>query len=602
MKKIVVVLSLVLFVVSCVSTDKMATRDNNYLPPEGKTWMVLGQDLGAVGGLDDYNQGYVDYIGIPAGVTTYTHVKDLAGLNEKANWGSGDVKAKYYLEDEDFSDAMIFIGLSLQGAEGSIADGKYDAGIAGLGSWIEKSGRPVFLRIGYEFEGPWNGYEPENYKRAYRRIVDHFRDRGISNFVTVWQSSSYHEDVDHLMQWYPGDDYVDWLGYSYFDHDPNFAGSGILSIARDKNKPVVIAEATPRGKDLYADDPESVWVSWFEPFFNHVEKNSDVVKAVAYINVRWQDQSMWKGQGWGDSRVQTSELLRNLWIEQLESGNFVHGMIDSSKPISDLPEVIIEAKVLHEAQNNAIEAESGTFSGNVTTFDDPAASGGKGAAYIYATGDRLSFSNFPATETLAIRYASQFSGQLGLYVDGERTLSFDFNATGDWIGVYNVLEIPVIISEGADVTIGWDEGDTAMNIDYIVPGVYEEPAGLVTAPEGALEAEDAKFSGNVKLYEDMAASGGKGAAYIYAAGDRLTFDSVEETELITIRYASQLSGDLGLYIDGERVQTFSFRGTGDWVGTYENLEVVQSVPAGSTLAIGWEDGDTAMNIDYILLD
>src|ERR1700693_6422639 len=40
-----------------------------------------------------------------------------------------------------------------------------------------KRTNPSFMRIGYEFDGEWNAYEPEAYVAAWRRIVEIFRGK-----------------------------------------------------------------------------------------------------------------------------------------------------------------------------------------------------------------------------------------------------------------------------------------------------------------------------------------------------------------------------------------------------------------------------------------
>ena len=40
---------------------------------------------------------------------------------------------------------------------------------------------PVMLRLGGEFSGPWNGYHPWAYPVAFRKIVNMFRARGVTN-------------------------------------------------------------------------------------------------------------------------------------------------------------------------------------------------------------------------------------------------------------------------------------------------------------------------------------------------------------------------------------------------------------------------------------
>lgn len=283
--------------------------------------LFIGQDLGAVGGLENYKEGYVDAFGVPDGVTSYTSLPSLAGLEAFANWGAGDVNAKEYVDCEAFKNAEIAIGLYIVGQTNAISKGLYDDSIKRLGEFIKNSGRTVYLRIGYEFDGAWNGYDPEEYIASFKRIVDVLKSDGVENFETVWQSSG-NGGAEYLIRWYPGDEYVDWMGYSYFDGAQAMIGRGILKLAREHEKPVFIAEATPK-KDNLNGNAELIWKAWYEPFLKHLNKNKDVIGAISYINCNWNVQPMWFGQGWGDSRIQVSEYITQKWQEEfLNSGLF----------------------------------------------------------------------------------------------------------------------------------------------------------------------------------------------------------------------------------------------------------------------------------------
>ncbi|MCL6294190.1 hypothetical protein [Jejuia spongiicola] len=140
-------------------------------PEDGKCLVFIGQDLEATGGFDDYNNGYTDYFDIPAGVTTYTNLspnntsyghynKGLDGLKTKANWGAGDSWANLYLQDSTYQNSAIAIGLSFVNHEKNVSKGKLDYLIKDLADWIKSTKRPIFLRIGYEFDGwDWNHYK-----------------------------------------------------------------------------------------------------------------------------------------------------------------------------------------------------------------------------------------------------------------------------------------------------------------------------------------------------------------------------------------------------------------------------------------------------------
>ena len=308
MQKIFLIL-LVLFLTSCKSAeiDKPESdsgisvfqpsgnvvefQKTKFVPASNHVLLIVGQDLGAVGGISGYG-GYVEGVGIvPGGVTTYTPLPGLNGLKNLVNWGSGDVSAQKIVESETFRNSVLAIGLYMVDKAGIIAAGKADASIEELGHWIQSLGnRPVFLRVGYEFEGSWNHYNPADYIGAFRRIKDKFKDLGVTNCAFVWQSAGIDQGATgNLMQYYPGDDYVDWCAYSYFQPSP----AGMLSIARAHHKPVMIAEATPNRFDVASMDGNSAWNGWYSGLIRHIYENSDVIKALAYINVDWKNQPQW---------------------------------------------------------------------------------------------------------------------------------------------------------------------------------------------------------------------------------------------------------------------------------------------------------------------
>ena len=92
-------------------------------------------------------------------------------------------------------------------------------------------------------------------------------------------------------------------------------GQSIRNFADEHDKPVMIAEATPR-RLITTGAPEGHWNSWFQPLFNTIYGN-DRIKALAYINANWNAQNMWTGQGWGDSRVQEVPYIKNLWLGEI---------------------------------------------------------------------------------------------------------------------------------------------------------------------------------------------------------------------------------------------------------------------------------------------
>jgi hypothetical protein len=212
-------------------------------------------------------------------------------------------------------------------------EGKMNAGLDKVGQWIKnQSPRPIFLRIGYEFDGfDWNHYVPETFVPAYKYIKDYFDAMKIDNIAYVWQSKGYGLRLEEHDKWYPGDEYVDWCAYSHFDSPDG----NMIKFARSHKKPVFITESTPTlkkdGKYIDCDIKkpeiaEKLWDEWFAPFFRTIEENADVVKAFSYINVDWYAQPMWTNESvfqQCDSRIQKSDYVSGKWREKMTENKYI---------------------------------------------------------------------------------------------------------------------------------------------------------------------------------------------------------------------------------------------------------------------------------------
>ncbi|MGL1936893.1 MAG: glycoside hydrolase family 26 protein [Fibrobacterales bacterium] len=322
---------------------------SKFSPPAGKTLMILGQDVESIAG---YKEHVSKDIG---GITTYTNISEedrapmLSGLHSTVNYGAGDVNALLCLDENP--NAALVIGLFLVDKSGTnlehIADGTLDSKILELANFMKSTERPVFLRIGYECDGYWNHYEPEQYILAFRRVVDICRSV-TDNFVSVWQGATYHLNTYRdlpVKAWYPGDEYVDWCGTSYFTFLEK-AHEEMLDLAYRHNKPVIICESAPQGYDLANKNwgfperkstiidktSEQIWDEWFRPYFNYIHKNSNVIRAVAYINCHWDiqpDSAYPYDQGyWGDTRIEANSYIKQKWLEEIGNSSWLHGSPD----------------------------------------------------------------------------------------------------------------------------------------------------------------------------------------------------------------------------------------------------------------------------------
>lgn len=176
--------------------------------------------------------------------------------------------------------------------------------------------RPVYLRIGYEFDGMHNELEPDIYVKAYRHIVDFLRNDGVDNIAYVWHSyaSKPYKDFK-VSKWYPGDAYVDWVGISVFGHAYDNTDFGeycdaVLELAKTHKKPVMIAESNPiKGIDI---EDASAWQDWFVNFFSFCYNKN--IKAISFINENWQRLTIDGIGEWKDGRLYNNDQVAKAWF------------------------------------------------------------------------------------------------------------------------------------------------------------------------------------------------------------------------------------------------------------------------------------------------
>jgi hypothetical protein len=121
----------------------------------------------------------------------------------------------------------------------AILSGRFDSDLAAWARSARDSGTPLMIEFGPEANGdwfPWNGRwnggaratspqephwpdGPRRFRDAYRRLIDIFRAQEALNATWVLHvdaAGTPSAEWNRVKYYYPGDDYIDWIGVSVF--------------------------------------------------------------------------------------------------------------------------------------------------------------------------------------------------------------------------------------------------------------------------------------------------------------------------------------------------------------------------------------------------
>lgn len=294
-----------------------------FVPPAGKALLIMGQNHEEIA---EYMDSYSD-MRIPGGWMAYWGIPSMNGIRQTHLNETGTSQNHQNLV-ERFPDTVLQSALWMVGkwdVLNKTVAGEYDSVVKQFSGWAKTTERPIYLRIGYEFDGWHNELEPQTYIKAYRRIVDLIRAEGADNIAFVWHSYASRTYKDYpLSNWYPGDEYVDWVGISLFGHmyasELNAEADAVFEFARDHKKPVMVAESSPiEGIDEVSID---AWNTWFVNFLSLTYNKN--VKAISFINTDWDRMAIEGISEWKDARLQNNEKIYRAWFMETSKGRYLN--------------------------------------------------------------------------------------------------------------------------------------------------------------------------------------------------------------------------------------------------------------------------------------
>jgi beta-mannanase len=224
----------------------------------------------------------------------------------------------------------------------AIVEGKWDAYIDKWADGAREFGKPMIVAFANEMNGdwfPWSGWYygadravrarpvewegPARFKQAYRHVVDRVRARGAANVKWMFHTNNYSSPNDtwnYAPAYYPGGDYVDWLGMSVygqqFKGEPNPDIPSLVDwpyeemCSLDPNKPVMIAEWGTGEFPHVPEDRGLLKHEWIAQGLEMFRARYPRLKAAIYWHERWQNRDLSYSNLRVNSSVEALEAYR----------------------------------------------------------------------------------------------------------------------------------------------------------------------------------------------------------------------------------------------------------------------------------------------------
>jgi len=179
----------------------------------------------------------------------------------------------------------------------NIINGNFDPYIHKFAKSVKAVRGPVMIRLMHEMNGNWypwsgtaNGNTPAEFVVAWRHVHDIFVAEGATNVTWVWSIN--HESVpvgagNAFADYYPGDQYVDWVSISGFNwgtststtswHPLNFWYQKPMAYLQSTGKPIIVSEfgSVENGGDK---------ANWIRDAYGQFETTYPSVKGVVYYD------------------------------------------------------------------------------------------------------------------------------------------------------------------------------------------------------------------------------------------------------------------------------------------------------------------------------
>lgn len=230
----------------------------------------------------------------------------------------------------------------------SFLRGDHDRVLRDWARSARQSGTPIMIDWAPEMNGRWyawnglwngggytDGYGdprvadgPERYRDVYRRVIDIFRFEGATNVTFLFHVDSQPKPVEpwnSMANYYPGDDYVDWLGISVFgaQYPWQYWDSFVEVLDRaypefaaiSPNKPLSIPEFGVI-EDAFDSNRKALWIE--EALTSILDERYPRLKMISY----WHEAS-WIPTQDNNLRLDSSPQALHAYWKLIQNPNFL---------------------------------------------------------------------------------------------------------------------------------------------------------------------------------------------------------------------------------------------------------------------------------------
>jgi hypothetical protein len=183
-----------------------------------------------------------------------------------------------------------------------ISDGYFDRELTSWANDAKDFGGALMLEFGTEVNGKWfpwcginNGSNPDLFKKAYIHIIEIFRNSNTNNITWVYHvnyDSEPDEQWNSMSAYYPGDEYIDWIGMSiYGSQGPGDDWTDISEIFGNAYENLSkISTSKPLAVLEFGVNEDKRKPEWIKNFFGLIKNQKySRIKGISCWHSRWEN-------------------------------------------------------------------------------------------------------------------------------------------------------------------------------------------------------------------------------------------------------------------------------------------------------------------------